>query len=322
MLKLQLLGSVDLVDAGRDVSPLLRRPKSIALLAYLAAARPRGFHRRDTLLTLFWPELDQPHARNSLRQTIHSLRRALGAGTVVGRGEEELSVDRSCLWCDVVQFEEHLDAGDQQAALALYGGELLPGFHMSGASEFEHWLDQERKYLAKRAIAATLDLSKEAERTGDFVAATRWARRATEIAPYDESALRRLLRLLDHVGRRADAVREYEEFADRLALDLEVAPSPETRALVDTIRARVQPTLFVSAGSVISRAGGDANQRVAPPRATNTARASVSVRSVLSRSLGVFQAVLARVSASIRSIHSTKNAASSGDRTGSSPTRT
>src|SRR2546430_17471625 len=40
-----------------------------------------------------------------------------------------------------------------------------------------------------------------------------WARRATEIGPYDESALRRLLRLLDHVGRRADAVREYEEFA-------------------------------------------------------------------------------------------------------------
>ncbi len=320
MVKLQLLGSLDLLDAGRDVSPVLRRPKSLALLAYLATARPRGFHRRDTLLTLFWPDLDQSHARNSLRQTIHSLRHTLGAGTIAGRGEEELSVDRSRVWCDVVQFEDHLEAGDPRAAVSLYRGELLCGFHMSGGSDFEHWLDQERKYLAKRAIAATLELSKEAERAGDFVAAGRWTKRATEMGPYDESALRRLLRLLDHAGRRADAVREYEEFADRLALDLEVAPSPETRALVTTIRARVEPTLFVSAGTLISQPTVAANQGAA--RAANTARASASVRSVLSRSLGVFQAVLARVSASIRSIQRTKNPASSEERTGSSPTAT
>ena len=62
MLKLQLLGSLDLVDTGRDVAPVLRRPKSVALLAYLAAARPKGFHRRDSLLPLFWPDLDQAHA--------------------------------------------------------------------------------------------------------------------------------------------------------------------------------------------------------------------------------------------------------------------
>ena len=319
MLKLQLLGSLDLLDVGRDVAPVLRRPKSVALLTYLATARPRGFHRRDTILPLFWPDLDQPHARNSLRQAIHSLRRVLGAGVVVGRGEEELGVDRSRLWCDVAQFEEHLDAGDPKAAVALYRGELLCGFHMSDASEFEHWLDQERKHLAKRALTATLELSKKAERSGDFVAATRWARRATEIGPYDESALRRLLRLLDHVGRRADAVREYEEFADRLALDLEVAPSPETRDLINTIRARVEPGLFRSTGSVISQPGV-ANHGTARP--ANTARASVSVRSVLSRSLGVFQAVLARVSASIRSIQRTKNDASPAERTGSSPTTT
>ena len=128
-----------------------------------------------------------------------------------------------------------------------------------------------------------------------------------------------MLRLLDHVGRRADAVREYEEFADRLALDLEVAPSPETRDLINTIRARVEPGLFRSTGSVISQPGV-ANQGTARP--ANTARASVSVRSVLSRSLGVFQAVLARVSASIRSIQRTKNDASPAERTGSSPTTT
>src|SRR6266568_3073420 len=151
MLKLQMLGSLDLLDAGRDISPVLRRPKSLALLAYLAAARPRGFHRRDTLLALFWPDLDQAHARNALRQTVHSLRHELGGHVLIGRGEEELGVDSARLWCDVAQFDAHLDGHDLKAAVALYRGELLHGFHVSGANEFEAWQDQERKYLAKRA---------------------------------------------------------------------------------------------------------------------------------------------------------------------------
>ncbi len=253
MLKLHLLGSVDLLDADRDVTPVLRRPKSLALLAYLACARPRGFHRRDTLLALFWPDLDQAHARNALRQTVHSLRHVLGGEVVAGRGEEELRVERSRVWCDVPQFEELLDASNAESAVALYRGELLCGFHISGSGEFEQWLDHERKHLAQRALTATLDLSKQAEKTGDDVAAARWAKLAIEIRPYDESALRRRLRLLDRVGRRADAVREYEDFADRLALDLDVAPSPETRALMETIRARVEPQVFVSAGDLLPK---------------------------------------------------------------------
>src|SRR3989442_14531317 len=107
MLKLQLLGSLDLLDAGRDVSPVLRRPKSLALLAYLAAARPRGFHRRDTLLALFWPDLDQAHARNSLRQAVHSLRQVVRAQAIVGRGEEEVRGDPARLSGGGRQVEEH-----------------------------------------------------------------------------------------------------------------------------------------------------------------------------------------------------------------------
>jgi hypothetical protein len=37
---------------------ILAASKGAALLTYLAIATPRGFHRRDTLLALLWPELD------------------------------------------------------------------------------------------------------------------------------------------------------------------------------------------------------------------------------------------------------------------------
>src|SRR2546422_7475057 len=69
MIEFRLLGTLHLTDAeGREVTSLLTRSRRLALLAYLAAARPRGLHRRDTLLALFWPELDVEHARAALRQ--------------------------------------------------------------------------------------------------------------------------------------------------------------------------------------------------------------------------------------------------------------
>jgi len=85
MIELRMLGRLSLTAAdGREMRTLLGQPRRFALLAYLAAATPPGFHRRDSLLALFWPELDQEHARTALRQALRVLRAALGAGAVWG----------------------------------------------------------------------------------------------------------------------------------------------------------------------------------------------------------------------------------------------
>ena len=48
-----MLGSLELCnDDGRELRSVLVQPKRAALLAYLAAAAPAGFHRRDRLLAL------------------------------------------------------------------------------------------------------------------------------------------------------------------------------------------------------------------------------------------------------------------------------
>jgi hypothetical protein len=58
MLHLSLLGTVEFTaDDGRTIHSVLAQPKRLALLAYLAAAH-QGFHRRDVLVSLFWPESD------------------------------------------------------------------------------------------------------------------------------------------------------------------------------------------------------------------------------------------------------------------------
>src|SRR5260370_33286514 len=94
MIKLGMLGTLSLSDAdGREVRSVLRQPRRLALLAYLAAATPRGFHRRDTLLVLFWPELDHEHARAALRQALHVVRDGSGAAVILTRGDDDVRLD-------------------------------------------------------------------------------------------------------------------------------------------------------------------------------------------------------------------------------------
>src|SRR2546425_4420918 len=239
MIRLRLLGTVDLRDSqGRELGSVLRRPKLLALLGYLTVARPRGLQRRDTLVALLWPELDHAHARNALSQAVHALRQALGHAALLARGEEELGVSEEGLGCDVREFETALEAGRAEQALELYRGGLLNGLHVSGVPEFERWLDEERERLRRRACEAAQLVTDREAAAGNQVGAARWALRLTELSPFDETAVRGLVELLDRMGDRAGAVRAYEEFERRLGRDLEVEPSLATQGLIAGIRAR------------------------------------------------------------------------------------
>jgi DNA-binding SARP family transcriptional activator len=241
MIELRTLGSVELCGPeGHDFRSLVQQPKRLALLAYLALVRPRGFHRRDSLIALFWPELDQHRARAALRQALHVLRLALGNQILISRGQGDIGVEPTALWCDVVAFDEALDHGDAEAALALYRGDLLEGFFIDGASaELERWRDDERNRVRSRAAQAACDAAVSAARRGDLAHALAWARRATMLEPASEDELRRLVSMLDQAGDRSAALALYAGFVRRLAVDLEVEPALETRQLMERIRARV-----------------------------------------------------------------------------------
>ena len=239
VVEFRLLGAVHLSSAeGHELRAVLAQPKRVALLAYLAAASPGKFHRRDSLVALFWPELDQEHARAALRQALHGLRRSLGSGAIAGRGDEEVRLDDRVVWCDVIAFEAALAAGDHAEALRLYGGDLLDGFFISGAPDFERWLEDHRAALRRRAVQAGFTLSVACGDAGDVSLAAHWARQAAALVRDDEETLRRLIGRLDDLGDRAAALQAYETFARRLASDYEVAPAAETKALIAVVRAR------------------------------------------------------------------------------------
>jgi len=238
MLRFRTLGQVDLRGPdGLPVQELLTQPRRLGLLAYLAVARPRGLHRRDRLVTLFWPELDDTRARAALSQALHVIRKALGPGILVARGSEEVGVDFGRLLADADQFEQAADAGALTDADRLYQGDLLPGFHLDDAPEFEDWLAATRTRLRQRAVALAREGAAQAEGAGDRDAAIAWLARLLEREPLEEAALQRLVALRAEAGDRAGALRAYEDFAARLRRELEVAPSPKTEQLVARVRA-------------------------------------------------------------------------------------
>ena len=241
MIRLRTLGALDLRGPdGKELDAVLVQPKRVALLCYLALATPRGSHRRDTLLPLFWPEHDAEHARNSLSQSVHILRRSLGPETILSSGDT-LSLAWGDLWCDAVAFGEGLDAGRLAEAVELYRGELLEGFHIASAPEFERWLDAERARLASRYANAVEMLAGEREAGGDFSGAATWWRRLATRDPYSSRAALGLIRALAAAGDPAGAVQHARVHDTLLREELNVAPDPEVAAFVRQLELGTSP---------------------------------------------------------------------------------
>jgi DNA-binding SARP family transcriptional activator len=242
VIEMLTLGDIDLRGVeGDQPQSLLRQPKRFALLAYLALSRPRRFHRRATLLALFWPELDAERARAALRQAVHVLRRLLGERVLVSLGDEELGLDPSAIRCDATAFEAAIAAGRIQEGLELYEGPLLPGFFAADAPGFERWLEDERARLRTLAVGAARQLSTAAEAAGDLESAICWARLAVHHAEHDECSYRRLIALLGRAGDRAGALAAYLQLSRRLSHDFGCTPSPETQELIEAVRTRGTP---------------------------------------------------------------------------------
>jgi serine/threonine-protein kinase len=232
-----LFGGTELRGIPTDAANrLLSQSKVVALLAYLTLAGKGRYLRRDRVVGLLWPELDQAHARAALRKAIHAIRGTLGDDALLARGDEEIALAIESLSCDVIDFHAHAEAGRLSSALELFRGDLLEGFHLPACNDFELWLDGERSAAKERAAGAAMALSKNLESDNQYSMAGVWARRAMNFSWSNERVLRQSLAMLDRIGDRAGALRLYEDFARRLRQELDAQPSAETAALVAKLR--------------------------------------------------------------------------------------
>ena len=244
MIELRLLGLHGLRGPdGRQLGALPAQPKRFALLAYLAISRGDGYHRRDSIAAMFWPDLDQFAARRALRNTLYHLREALGEDVIVARGDDAISVNPEMLTSDVARLREAVESHSYEQAIDCCGGVLLEGMHFVNAGEaFEEWLERERASIDALVMRALDALVERDERAENFSAAAHWAQRACALNPDDERRMRRCMSLLERCGDTGGALRLYDTYARHLATEFDAFPSAETVALWQRIRDGVRPT--------------------------------------------------------------------------------
>ncbi len=224
MLRVRLLGglAVEGVDAGSLGSRKQRR-----LLARLALEGPAGASF-DALADDLWGDDPPARPRDQLAVLVSRLRssfevRRTDAGYVLELG-----------WCDVAAFHAlHAEslrregwaatAESARAALALLRGPLLPelaecDWVVTAAAELERAAAEVRRMLAEAEL-----------RVGDPRRAADLATEALAAAPYDEVALRLHMEACLVARSPALGLATFEVVRERLAEELGIDPSAETR---------------------------------------------------------------------------------------------
>lgn len=189
-----------------------------------------------------WPEADMESARNNLRQTLHLARQILKSDD---NASLEILIDHNgwlCLtpegqaWVDAEAFEaaaancrQSEDGATCQAALALYGGDLLP------EDRYEDWAATRRELLRDLYLSLLSELGKMFEDLGDMEQATDIFRQVITVDPTAEYAHRALMRLYAAAGYRQKALQQYHRLREILDRELGLEPEPNSRKLYEDI---------------------------------------------------------------------------------------
>lgn len=212
-------------------------------LAFLALSRTRPVPR-DELVDALWPETAPPSADSALSAVVSKLRSGFTRVGLDGPATLEASAGCYALKLpagtrvDVEIAANSLDRGEgalrtgdlrrawtsATVATAILRRPLLPG-------DDAPWIAQHRtrlRDLLLRAYDCVVDVWLQ---RGDTTLAVATARNALDVAPFRESAHRRLMRAHTAAGDRAEALRVYEHCRTLLRDELGVSPSDETQAL-------------------------------------------------------------------------------------------
>ena len=230
MLQIRLLGQFDTRVDGKRVTIPTRAAQS--LLAYLVLTAGTH-HRREKLAGIFWPDTTEESARKNLRQELWRIRKAISAQQSSANeyflaDEMTLTFNRDAeYWLDVSQMERpDLDLQSLTANLALYQGELLPGF-------YDEWVSIERERVQTIFEARMAHLLEQLITAERWLAVEEWAERWLSLNGTREPAYRALILASGARGDMAKVASLYQRCTQELLELLGVEPSAETRALYD-----------------------------------------------------------------------------------------
>ncbi|WP_245647029.1 AfsR/SARP family transcriptional regulator [Microtetraspora niveoalba] len=227
----RVLGPLEVRSAqGRPLPLGGRKPRMLLATLLLDANRTVG---TDLLVEVLWPAARPRSAVANLRTYASTLRAALGpGGAAIRTGPGGYAVEVAPDRLDLLTFEELVALARRDPAgapahlaraLALWRGPLLCDLPGSPV-----W-DRRVREISDARLAAAEELSDARLAARDYPAAIAGLRDLIAEQPFREDLWRRLVLALHWSGRRAEALRCYDEIRGALDTELGVDPGPELR---------------------------------------------------------------------------------------------
>jgi DNA-binding SARP family transcriptional activator len=192
---------------------------------------------RDKLAALLWSSTGPEQGRQSLRQTLSTLRKELAAFSpdekILVEENDLLGVDENLVEGDATSFESLVAAGTESAlveASRLYRGDFLDGFYVN-EDRFDQWALGERDRLHRMALRGHMHLIDIQSRRGAVDDAIITAQKSLHLDLMQEPIHRALMRLYMQSGDLVNALQQYETCAKVLKRELRIEPDAETKGL-------------------------------------------------------------------------------------------
>lgn len=238
-LRLASLGRFQIERGGQALPPSPAR-KAMALLRYLMTRRHHSAHK-DELMELLWPAAGLHEAAHSLHVTVAALRRYLDppGASYIRFSLDHYSLDAdAAIEDDVTEFQRLCDQAEQR-----WRANDIPGATQHYASAIAHyqgdyfvddrdtsWALALREQLLVRYLLTLDRLGRTFILQQHYQAALDCYDRLLERDIYREDAHYQVMHCYSQLGRRREALRQYEICCKHLRHDLGLEPSDELQA--------------------------------------------------------------------------------------------
>ena len=202
------------------------------VLAYLLLNVTQSI-RRDKLVGDVFPDIRTESARARLSDHLWLIKSSL-PGFNMDSTPDEIHVETKNIWIDYQEFTSLTAKSDKISlarAIQLYEGDLVPDLYSDWVLLFrERYRNQYLKSL--RVLARHLYEDQQYLQAGEIL------ERLVEDEPFDESAVRQLMRAHVQLGQRGLAISVYENYRLLCIEQLHVQPENETQLLFENILSR------------------------------------------------------------------------------------
>lgn len=211
---LHFLGNPYIELDGGKLSFSLKKAESIVI--FLALNGPTS---RNQLKTLFWTDMDNPHASANLRNALYIIRNAISKYIDIDRNRISLKEFRD----DLASLEK---ISDPDLPIPEYiAEEPLRNFWPGDSEEFEEWTTLTKQSVKKRITSVLRKRISICYEKKLFEEMSNSLEILLTIDPYDEDSLLELMETYCNMGQHTKALIFFKEYSLKIENKLGIAPS-------------------------------------------------------------------------------------------------